>query len=251
MGINIKSNDNTIGEGSIAGIKQPNISNLPNIRTDNGSSQTIVIKRKRGRPKGSRNKPKQYFAEPIGRNNQEGNERIVTAETREQGGEYTNDETTVSVQGQKTGKKRGRKPLVQKIENPGETAETVINTIELAAVQFIGEEARLEPFERFLIEIGATDTISKVSPETAARVVSIVSPICLIGGLAIYGFRMAGVMSERMQQAKQPTMKQSESEFRQEETTLTENNPLPSQNGFNISDTIIPPMTKLNDLGNN
>lgn len=248
MGNNIKSDNNPISKGSISGITK---SELSDSRTDNGSGETILIKRKRGRPKGSKNRPKEYLANGFRGNDQEGNERIVTPETREQGGEQQGDETTVFVQNQKTGKKRGRKPLVQKIENPGETAETVINTIELAAIQFIGEEARLEPFERFLIEIGATDTISKVSPETAARVASIVSPICLIGGLAIYGFRMAGVMSERMQAQKQPTMKQSDSEFKHEETKPTDQNPLPPQNIFNISDSIVPPMSKLNDLGNN
>jgi len=241
MGNDIKPDNQPIHTGNDARIND-NQPTIPNVRGDNTSGIGSTPKRGRGRPRGSKNKPKQStYSNGLGRDNQASSGEYATNETT---GTIDINQTPILVQEQK-GKKRGRKQIVKQIENPGETAETVINTIELAAIQFIGEEARLEPFERFLIEIGATDTISKVSPEQAAKVAAIISPICLIGGLALYGFRMASVVSDKIKQNKQVELKQSDSEFVQE--AHIQEHP----NGFNIMDTIVPPVSKLNSLGDN
>jgi len=245
MGNDVKPNNNAIGERSVTGVENREQS-IPDIRSDNTIGEGDVEKRKRGRPKGSKNKS--LVGGGIRENNQESiGEFAVPTDS----GERNTDQTPISVQGQK-GKKRGRKSIKQTIENPGEVTETVINTIELAAVRFIGEEARLEPFERFLIEIGATDTVSKVSPETAAKVASIVSPICLIGGLALYGFRVASIVSQKIQDQQNTELKQSVSQFEYDNPPDTfDINGLDNTNGFNIQDTIIPPMSRLDKLGDN
>lgn len=236
MGNDIKHDNQSINTGYNDGINEPEQPTISDIGTNQASGNGNVAKRGRGRPKGSKNKS---VSNGLGSNNREGFDQTATTE------EPSTSETPIFVQGQK-GKKRGRKPLVKKIENPGETAEKVIDTIELAAIRFIGEEARLEPFERFLIEIGATDTVSKVSPETAARVASIVSPICLIGGIALYGFRMAGVVASRMETEKHTEIKQTASTFEQEQDNMSE--PVNATNGFNLRETVVPPMSNLNNL---
>ena len=156
MGNDIKPDNQPIHTGNDARIND-NQPTIPNVRGDNTSGIGSTPKRGRGRPRGSKNKPKQStYSNGLGRDNQASSGEYATNETT---GTIDTNQTPILVQEQK-GKKRGRKPIVKTIENPGEVSEQVITIIETAAVQFIGEEARLEPFERFLIEIGATDTIS-------------------------------------------------------------------------------------------
>ncbi len=203
---------------------------------DSGSGEDYNTKH-RGRPKGSKNKPKSgnfgRTLNPTSRSDFSETENDNRTKNTAAG---TTPEETVSVQEQKPRKRRKVTPKT--IENPGEVASAALDYIETAAVHFIGNEAKFDPFERFLLEVGARDTAGRVSPETMERVVSIVSPVCLIAGIALYTFRMTKVVASRIEHEQNQDIPGKT--FTEDD--LAVNNPA---NGFRIADTIVPPQINL------
>jgi len=213
-------NNTTTDKNGSAGISN---SGGDNSGGTNGNSK------RRGRPKGSKTR------------NASGNGRTINADSQKDNGEFSDstDQTgkeTISVQDQKPRKRR--KTVAKTIENPAEVAETTLAYVELLAIKLIGEEGRFDTFERLLLEIGAQDVAARVSPETAAKVAGIVSPVCLIAGVALYGFRIAGVLAARME--AQQNIDSTSDVFATQEISV-----VPPTNGFNLGDTIIPPYTDL------
>ncbi|MCI0560073.1 MAG: hypothetical protein MN733_16410 [Nitrososphaera sp.] len=233
MGADFERHDNEFDHGGVVGSPETGTVGLPNGGGDSeGTTETTP---RRGRPKGSKNRHKLATAS-VGRYSQGDS-------GEDPGGENVADSATkqAAFSVQETKKRRGRPKVAKTIDNPGEVSRIVLDKIQEFSVQLIGDEAKFDPAERFLLEIGLQDTVSRISPEQVARVMSIVSPACLIGGLALYSFRMASLLSERN--------RARELENDQSEGGKLEPKPREymSQNTseFRMSHTIVPPMTNL------
>ncbi len=226
-------NDNEYNhDGSDGGIESnSSATELANSGGDSGGSPE-VIERKRGRPKGSKNRTKVI----IGNGNNDDSGEDSGIETT--GNETTGTETTkafVSVQEPKPRKRR--KQQLKGIENPGEVSRLVLDKLEQFATTAIGNEGKFQPFERFLLEVGLSDTVSKISPEQAEKVAAIVSPICLIGGIALYSYRIFNTLNE------QRKTKAIDGNFDEQlPLPFNENN---YEKSFRMSETIVPPMSNL------
>lgn len=141
-----------------------------------GSVENHEPPKRRGRPKGSKNKPK----------NQEEN---ITNETRTDSEEKwigtVSEKVTVKA-------KRGRpkKQNFMSIEEASTTANFIVDTAEGFAVQFFGDDGRLNFIEASLIRTSLPKLLTTLEVSTVDKASGILTPLALLAGCGMYGLRL-------------------------------------------------------------
>lgn len=229
--------NNQRGESSTGGIEIP-------VSSGNSDRTTIPVKRKPGTPAGSKTKIRGKISGEIADSKRDRNHSPEYLETEITGNPANTtppEAETVTVQNQTGGKKRGRKPKVKGIENAGDVSTLVLDKFEELASAILGDDGKFQPTERFFLQIGMQNTLETISAETAQKVVSIISPLSLVIGTALYGLRVSSIVLARGKEQVSPF--QTESEFQP--------NPTPSNNEsverpyseFRLRETLVPPIT--------
>lgn len=211
-------------------------SDIPNSPRDSdgiGESIGEQTKRKPGRPKGSRNKI------AIGERNRGDSDTDIGNENPATESIPGAEQETISVQGQKTRRGRPRKVTTKIIENPAEISRLVLGKFEELASVLLGDDGKFQPTERFFLEVGMQDTLTKMPTETAEKIIGIVSPISLIIGVALYGVRVGSIVMEKRNQ----NLKEQQEQFVAQKTQPIEINDIPTE--FSMRNTIVPPRTDL------
>lgn len=104
----------------------------------------------------------------------------------------------------KTPKRKRRAPTAKRKTDAKTQAQTLIGVVEATAITIAGPEAALQPIEHQLIDDPLAAVLARVEPAALDRANSIMAPVLLACGLALYGARVYGLVSAQQAPALEP-----------------------------------------------
>lgn len=159
--------------------------------------------KRRGRPKGSKNKPKE------GSSRREKTSTIIleeetlldSSDTINEVAENIGEATTKAVKNSsfyKKDKKKGAKFYSEK--EAAETAEIILGTVEGLAVGLVGDEAAFNVVESTLLRLSLPKYLESMEISTVEKTSKFLFPIMGLVGVSVYGLRIASILIEKKQE---------------------------------------------------
>jgi len=101
----------------------------------------------------------------------------------------------VSGEPQPKPKPKRKPPTAKRQKEASEQAGQIVAVVEATAIAVAGPEAEIKPIEHLLIDEPLAAVLARIEPAQMERANSILAPVLLACGLALYGARVYGLLA--------------------------------------------------------